>query len=106
MRGRTSGILALLFLLAAPAIGLAENEDLPGMWNIQGGGTLEIKDDGSFAGQPKDMDAFAGKWDVNDAGLLVLTRDDGMAAECKFTVTDKKLTLSECPASGEYDKSE
>ena len=59
-----------------------------------------------FSGKPKDMDGFAGKWDVNDAGLLVLTRDDGMAAECKYTLADTKLTLSDCPAAGAYDKSE
>jgi len=89
-----------------PAIGLTADEDLAGLWNIEGGGTLEIKDDGTFSGKPKDMDAFAGNWDVNDAGLLVLTRDDGMAAECKYTLADTKLTLTDCPASGAYAKSE
>jgi hypothetical protein len=106
MPGRISGILAVVLALGAPAICYAADEDLAGLWNIDGGGTLEIKDDGTFAGKPKDMDAFAGKWDVNDAGLLVLTRDDGMAAECKYTLADTKLTLSDCPASGEYQKSE
>jgi len=106
MRGRISGILAVMLALGAPATGLAAGEDLAGLWNIDGGGTLEIKDDGTFSGQPKDMDGFAGKWEVNDAGLLVLTRDDGMAAECKYTLADTKLTLSDCPASGEYKKSE
>jgi hypothetical protein len=56
MGGRIAGILAVVFLLSVPAIGLAADENLAGMWNIQGGGTLEIKDDGSFAGQPKDME--------------------------------------------------
>jgi hypothetical protein len=27
-----------------------------------------------------------------------------MTAECKYTVTGAKLTLEDCPASGEYDK--
>ena len=106
MRGRISGILAVMLALGVPAIGLAADEDLAGLWNVDGGGTLEIKDDGTFSGKPKDMDGFAGKWEVNDAGLLVLTRDDGMAAECKYTLTDAKLTLADCPASGEYKKSE
>jgi hypothetical protein len=105
MLARISGILAVVLALGAPAICYAADEDLAGMWNIDGG-TLEIKDDGTFSGKPKDMDGFAGKWDVNDAGLLVLTRDDGMAAECKYTLADTKLTLSDCPAAGAYDKSE
>ena len=106
MRGRISAILAVVLALGVPTIGLAADEDLAGLWNIEGGGTLEIKDDGTFSGKPKDMDAFAGNWDVNDAGLLVLTRDDGMAAECKYTLADTKLTLTDCPASGAYAKSE
>ena len=104
MRRHVTGILALAVSLAAPAIGLAANEALAAMWNAPEG-TLEIKADGTFAGKPNDRDGFAGKWEVNAAGLLVLTRDDGLAAECKYTVTDVKLTLVECPASGEYDKS-
>ena len=105
MRRQSSGILALALLLAAPAIGMAADEDLSALWKTPEG-TLELKDDGSFAGKPNDMDGFAGKWEVNGAGLLVLTRDDGKTAECKYTVTDAKLTLEDCPASGEYDKSE
>jgi hypothetical protein len=108
MRGRISGILALVLVLVlgVPAIGLAGGEGLAGRWNIEGGGTLEIKDDGTFSGKPKDMDAFAGKWAVNGAGLLVLTRDDGMAAECKYTLAGTKLTLADCPAAGAYAKSQ
>jgi hypothetical protein len=107
MRRQLSGILALALLLAAPAAGVAANEDLSALWKTPDG-TLELKDDGTFAGNPTDEDKedFAGKWDVNGAGLLVLTRDDGVTAECKYTVTDAKLTLEDCPASGEYDKSE
>ena len=104
MRRRLPGILALALLLGAPAIGMAADEDLIALWTTPDG-TLEIKDDGTFAGKPKDMDGFAGKWEINADGLLVLTRDDGKTAECKYTVTDAKLTLADCPAAGEYDKS-
>jgi hypothetical protein len=105
MRRQIPGLLALAFLLAAPAIGIAAGEDLIALWNTPEG-TLEIKDDGTFAGKPNDMDGFAGKWEINAGGLLVLTRDDGKTAECKYTVTDAKLALADCPASGEYNKSE
>jgi hypothetical protein len=107
MRKQLSGILALALWFAAPAIGMAADEDLTALWKMPDG-TLELKDDGTFAGKPTDEEkgAFAGKWEVNGAGLLVLTRDDGAAAECKYTLTDAKLTLADCPASGEYDKSE
>jgi hypothetical protein len=107
MRKHVPGLLALAFLLAAPAIGMAADEDLTALWKMPDG-TLELKDDGTFAGKPADEEkgAFAGKWEINGAGLLVLTRDDGVAAECKYTVADAKLTLADCPASGKYDKSE
>jgi hypothetical protein len=104
MRRRLSGVLALLLWLSVPAIGIAAGEDLIALWTTPQG-TLDINDDGTFAGKPNDMDGFAGKWQVNTAGLLVLTRDDGKTAECKYTVTDAKLTLADCPASGQYDKS-
>ena len=105
MRRQFSGVPALALLLLAPAAAMAADEDLSALWTTPDG-TLEIKDDGTFAGKPKDMDGFAGKWEVNGAGLLVLTRDDGKTAACKYTLTDKKLTLADCPASGEYAKSE
>lgn len=105
MRRQFSGIPALALLLLAPAVAMAAGEDLSALWTTPDG-TLEIKDDGTFAGKPNDMDGFAGKWDVNAAGLLVLTRDDGKTAECKYTVSAQKLTLADCPASGTYDKSE
>jgi hypothetical protein len=106
MRGRISGILAVVLALGVPAIGVAAGEGLAGLWNIEGGGTLDLKADGTFSGKPKDMDGFAGKWVVNGAGLLVLTRDDGMAAECKYTLAGTKLTLADCPAAGAYAKSQ
>jgi hypothetical protein len=105
MRRQVVGMLALALWLAAPAIGSAAGEDLIALWTTPEG-TLEIKDGGTFAGKPNDMDGFAGKWEINAAGLLVLTRSDGKTAECKYTVTDAKLTLENCPASGEYDKSQ
>ena len=73
---RVSGILALALWLFAPGAAMAADEDLSALWATPEG-TLEIKDDGTFAGKPKDTDGFAGKWEINDAGLLVLTRDDG-----------------------------
>ena len=105
MRRQIPGFLALVLLLAAPAIAIAAGEDLIALWNTPEG-TLEIKDDGTFAGKPNDMDGFAGKWEINAAGLLVLTRDDGKTAECKYSLTDARLTLENCPASGEDDKSD
>jgi uncharacterized protein (DUF2147 family) len=105
MRRQLSGILALALLLSTPAIGVAAEEDLIALW-MTPDGTLEIKDGGAFAGKPKDMDGFAGTWEINADGRLVLTRDDGKTAECTFTVTDQKLTLEDCPASGEYAKSQ
>ena len=57
MRRQSSGLLALALLLAAPAIGMAADEDLIALWNTPEG-TLEIKDDGTFAGKPKDMDGL------------------------------------------------
>ena len=56
MRRCLPGLLALALMLGAPAIGMAAGEDLVALWNTPEG-TLEIKDDGTFAGKPKDMDA-------------------------------------------------
>ena len=80
MRRRLPGILALALLLSAPTIAAAAEQDLIALWTTPEG-TLEIKDGGTFVGKPSDMHGFAGKWEANADGLLVLTRSDGKTAE-------------------------
>jgi hypothetical protein len=58
MRSRHLGVLALVVSLTGPAIGIAAEDDLIALWTTPEG-TLEIKDGGTFAGKPNDMDGFA-----------------------------------------------
>ena len=48
---------------------------------------------------------FTGRWRIEEsAGVLVLDRDDGKNAQCHYVVTEKTLTLSNCPAQGTYHR--
>jgi hypothetical protein len=86
----------------------AVGEELIGLWNVpDDAGTLEIREGGSFIGVVKDDGSqFAGKWEVGAGGVLKLVRDDGLTADCKYTVAGDTLTLADCPLLGEYTKAE
>ena len=98
MRRQATAILAGVLWLSFPALGAAE-PSLIGLWKVDGG-TLEIRDGGAFVGIRDGSGSFTGKWRIEPAGVLVLDRDDGKNAQCPYVVTDKTLTLSNCPASG------
>jgi hypothetical protein len=102
MRRQATAILAGVLWLAFPALSAAE-PSLIGLWKVDGG-TLEIRDGGSFVGTRDGSGSFAGRWRIEPAGVLVLDRDDGKNAQCPYMVTDRTLTLSNCPASGTYDR--
>ena len=100
MRRQATAILAVVLWLSFPALGAAE-PSLIGLWKVDGG-TLEIRDGGIFVGTRDGSDRSPADGGSRPAGVLVLDRDDGKNAQCPYVVTDKTLTLSNCPASGTY----
>jgi hypothetical protein len=100
MRTQARAILALVLWLSFPALGAAE-PSLIGTWRVDGG-TLELRGGDIFVGTREGSDPFTGRWKIEPPGVLVLDRDDGKNAQCPYVVTDKTLTLSNCPASGTY----
>jgi len=101
MRRQATAILVGVLWLSS-AVPSTADASLIGLWKVDGG-TLEIKDGGDFVGTRDGSGSFAGRWRIEEsAGVLVLDRDDGKNAQCYYVVTEKTLTLSNCPAQGTY----